>query len=128
MNKLFFAPLALTAGLMAGCGGNGDGAPAGADTAAAASTSKAAPAVLPNVAAFNSTVDGKPTTLYVLKNSGKVQAAITNYGARVVSLLVPDKNGVLTDVALGYDSIGPYVHGPETFFGAIVGRYGNRIA
>jgi len=128
MNKIFFTPLALVAGLMTGCGGNGDGAPAGADTAAAASTSKATPAALPNVAAFNSTVDGKSTALYVLKNSGKVQAAITNYGARVVSLLVPDKNGVLTDVALGYDSIGPYVHGPETFFGAIVGRYGNRIA
>ena len=66
--------------------------------------------------------------LYVLKNSGKLQAAITNYGARVVSLLVPDKNGVLTDVAVGYDSIGLYVHQPETYFGAIVGRYGNRIA
>jgi len=126
MNKLFLAPLALAAGLTAGCGGNGDGAPAGADTTASAS--KAVPATLPNAAAFNSTVDGKPTALYILKNSGKVQAAITNYGARVVSLLVPDKNGVLTDVALGYDSIGPYVHGPETYFGAIVGRYGNRIA
>jgi aldose 1-epimerase len=125
MKKVFFAPLALVVGLLAGCGGNGDGAPAGADTTAAA---KAAPATLPNVAAFNSTVDGQPTTLYLLKNSGKVSAAITNYGARVVSLLVPDKNGVLTDVALGYDSIGPYVHGPETFFGAVVGRYGNRIA
>jgi len=126
MNKFFFAPLALAAGLTAGCGGNGDGAPAGADTTAAAV--KAVPATLPNAAAFNSTVDGKPTALYVLKNSGKLQAAITNYGARVVSLLVPDKNGVLTDVALGYDSIGPYVNGPETYFGAIVGRYGTRIA
>ena len=126
MNKLFFAPLALAAGLMAGCGGNGDGAPPAPDSTAAAPA--AVSAALPNVAAFNSTVDGQPTTLYVLKNSGKVQAAITNYGARVVSLLVPDKNGVLTDVALGYDSIGPYVHGPETYFGAIVGRYGNRIA
>jgi aldose 1-epimerase len=125
MNKLFFAPLAIAAGLMAGCGGNGDSAPAADSTAA---TSKAVPATLPNVASFNSTVDGAPTTLYLLKNSGKVQAAITNYGARVVSLLVPDKNGVLTDVALGYDSIGSYVHGPETYFGAIVGRYGNRIA
>lgn len=126
MNKFFFAPLALAAGLATGCGGNGDSAPA-ANTDST-STPKAVPAALPNVASFNSTVDGQATTLYLLKNSGKVQAAITNYGARVVSLLVPDKHGVLTDVALGYDSIGSYVHGPETYFGAIVGRYGNRIA
>jgi aldose 1-epimerase len=125
MKKLLFAPLAIAAGLMAGCGGNSSSPAPAADTTAAATP---VPAVLPNVASFNSTVDGAPTTLYLLKNSGKVQAAITNYGARVVSLLVPDKNGVLTDVALGYDSIGPYVHGPETYFGAIVGRYGNRIA
>jgi aldose 1-epimerase len=125
MNKFFFAPLALAAGLLAGCG-NGD------STSAAAADSviapKVVPAVLPNVASFNSTVDGQPTTLYLLKNSGKVQAAITNYGARVVSLLAPDKDGVLRDVALGYDSVGLYVHQPETYFGAIVGRYGNRIA
>jgi aldose 1-epimerase len=126
MNKLFFAPLALVAGLMAGCGGSGSSSAPAADTTATAASK--APAALPEVAAFNSTVDGSATTLYLLKNSGKMEAAITNYGARVVSLLVPDKNGVLTDVALGYDSIGPYVHGPETFFGAIVGRYGNRIS
>lgn len=124
MKKFLFAPLAFAAGLLAGCGGSDAKAP-GADSTAASAT---APAVLPNVAAFNSTVDGQPTTLYVLKNSGRLQAAITNYGARVVSLLVPARNGVLTDVALGYDSIGPYVHGPETYFGAVVGRYGNRIA
>jgi len=124
MNKFFFAPMILAAGLTAGCGNNEvKTTPADSTTAPAATA-----AVLPNVANFNSTKDGQATALYVLKNSGKMQAAITNYGARVVSLLVPDKNGVLTDVALGYDSIGPYVHGPETFFGAIVGRYGNRIA
>jgi aldose 1-epimerase len=126
MKKNFLAPMAIAAALIAGCGGNGDGNPASADSTA--STPKATPATLPTAANFNSTVDGQPTSLYTLKNSGKLQAAVTNYGARVVSLLVPDKNGVLTDVALGYDSIGPYVHGPETYFGAIVGRYGNRIA
>lgn len=126
MKKLFFAPLALVAGLIAGCGGNSSSLPPATDTMAAAPI--AVPAVLPNAAAFNSSVDGQPTSLYVLKNSGKMQAAITNYGARVVSLLVPDKNGVLTDVALGYDSVGLYVHQPETYFGAVVGRYGNRIA
>jgi aldose 1-epimerase len=124
MNKLFFAPMAVVAGLLTGCGNN-DVRTAAADSTAAP---KAVPAELPNVEAFNSTVDGQPTTLYLMKNSGKLQAAITNYGARVVSLLVPDKNGVLTDVALGYDSVGRYVHQPESYFGAIVGRYGNRIA
>src|SRR6185312_15983340 len=53
--------------------------------------------------------------------------AITNYGARVVSIIVPDKNGNPTDIVLGYDSIGKYIHRPDTYFGAIVGRYGNRI-
>ncbi|HEY4110105.1 aldose epimerase family protein [Puia sp.] len=126
MNKLFFAPMALAAGLLTGCGnGNSSSTASGADTASAKT---ATPAALPAVASFNGSADGQPTTLYLLKNSGKNQAAITNYGARVVSLLTPDKNGVLTDVALGYDSIGLYLHQPETFFGAIVGRYGNRIA
>jgi len=94
------------------------------------STAKAfdASAVLPDSSSFRDTVDGKATTLYVLKNKNNAKAAITNYGARVVSILVPDKKGALTDVIDGYDSIGKYVHQPETFFGAIVGRYGNRIA
>ncbi|GGA83959.1 aldose epimerase family protein [Puia dinghuensis] len=124
MNKLLFTSLALAAGLMAGCGG-GNTPAASADST---TMMKATPASLPAVAAFNDTVDGKPTTLYLLKNHSKTQVAITNYGARVVSLLVPDKNGVLTDVAVGYDSIGLYLHQPESYFGAIVGRYGNRIA
>ena len=77
---------------------------------------------------FQDVIDGKPTSLYILTNKGHVQAAITNYGARLVGLMVPDKNGNPTDVVVGYDSIGLYVHQPETYFGAIVGRYGNRIA
>ena len=124
MKKIIFAPVALATVLLTSCGNNEVKAPAADSTATPAAT----PASLPTAANFNSTVDGQQTTLYTLKNTGKLQAAITNYGARVVSLLAPDKNGVLTDVALGYDSIGPYVHGPETYFGAIVGRYGNRIA
>jgi aldose 1-epimerase len=53
---------------------------------------------------------------------------VTNYGARVVSIIVPDKNGKPTDVAVGYASVKPYTEGADTYFGAIVGRYGNRIA
>ena len=127
MNKSLFSFLVVAAGLITSCG-SGDHAPAAA--AGSDSTAKAtdASAVLPDAGSFRDTVDGKPTALFVLKNKNNAEAAITNYGARVVSILVPDKKGVLTDIIAGYDSIGKYVHQPETFFGAIVGRYGNRIA
>jgi aldose 1-epimerase len=82
---------------------------------------------LPDPAAFKGTADGQATELYILKN-GDAAAAITNYGARLVSLVVPNISGTPTDVVDGYDNIGNYLHQPETFFGAIVGRYGNRIA
>src|SRR5438552_4278581 len=83
--------------------------------------------LIPAAKNFQSTIDGKQTNLYVLKN-GNMQVAITNYGARIVSILVPDKIGRLTDVAVGYDAIKPYTEGGDTYFGAVVGRYGNRIA
>lgn len=76
---------------------------------------------------FIAEVEGKPTALYVLKNKNGVEACITNYGGRLVSLLVPDKNGKLTDVVLGYDNIAQYVN-TDGNYGALIGRYGNRIA
>jgi aldose 1-epimerase len=82
---------------------------------------------LPPAKNFQSTIDGKQTNLYVLKN-GNMQVAITNYGARIVGILVPDKTGKVTDVCVGYDALRPYTEGGDTYFGAIVGRYGNRIA
>jgi aldose 1-epimerase len=132
MNKIRFSFLIVAAGLMASCGGGNNAPSASGDSTAKAvdSTVKAfdASAILPDSNLFKSTVDGKMTALYVLKTSNNTQAAITNYGARVVSLLVHDKKGALTDVVDGYDSIGKYVNQKETYFGAIVGRYGNRIA
>ncbi|HYJ62683.1 MAG TPA: aldose epimerase family protein [Parafilimonas sp.] len=83
--------------------------------------------LIPEAKNFQTTIDGKQTNLYVLKN-GNMQVAITNYGARIVSIIVPDKNGNPTDVAVGYDAVQPYGEGGDTYFGAIVGRYGNRIA
>ncbi|GHU76376.1 hypothetical protein FACS189414_2180 [Bacteroidia bacterium] len=77
--------------------------------------------------AFISEVEGKPTALYVLKNKNGLEACITNYGGRLVSLLVPDKNGKLTDVVTGYDNITDYTKSYD-YFGALVGRFGNRIA
>jgi aldose 1-epimerase len=78
-------------------------------------------------AAYAATIDGKEVTLYTLKNKSGAQVSITNYGGRVVSLLVPDKDGKLTDVVLGYDSLKSYQKEGEPFFGALIGRYGNRI-
>lgn len=83
--------------------------------------------LIPSTKNFQTTIDGKQTNLYVLKN-GNMQVAVTDYGARIVSIIVPDKNGNPTDVSVGYDAVQPYSEGGDTYFGAIVGRYGNRIA
>lgn len=85
-------------------------------------------AVLPNPKGFDGVIDGKKTALYVLKNKNKLQAAFTNYGGRLVSLLVPDKNGKLRDVVTGFDSNAKYQQSTEPYFGATIGRFGNRIA
>jgi aldose 1-epimerase len=123
MKKLFIFSLASATIVLASCGTGSQPPATGADTA----TTNTVPVTLPDPAAFHDSVDGQPTALYILKNK-QISAAITNYGARVVSLLVPDQKGTPTDVVLGYDSIGKYIHQPDTYFGAVVGRYGNRIA
>ena len=83
---------------------------------------------LPQREAFQETVDGKPVDLYFLKNKNGMQAAITNYGGRLVGLLVPDKEGTLRDVVVGFDSLEGFINSTEPYFGATIGRYGNRIA
>jgi aldose 1-epimerase len=75
---------------------------------------------------FGKTPDGQQVDLYVLTNKSGAEAAITTFGGVVVSLKVPDRNGKLADVVLGYDTVDGYV-GDKSFFGALVGRYGNRI-
>ncbi len=67
-------------------------------------------------------------SLYFLKNQSGTCAAITNYGARLVSFLVPDNQNQLTDIVLGFNSIDDYLNANETYFGATIGRYANRIA
>ncbi|MEO8721262.1 MAG: aldose epimerase family protein [Ginsengibacter sp.] len=84
--------------------------------------------LIPNKKDFETTIDGKPTDLYVLKNYNGMQAAITNYGGRLVSLVVPDKNGKMTDVVVGFKSVEDYQKSTEAYFGATIGRFGNRIA
>src|SRR5579883_1298103 len=77
--------------------------------------------------AYGKTPDGQEITLFTLTNEKGVQAQIINFGGIVVSLKVPDKQGKLADVVLGYDSLEGYLENPS-YFGAIIGRYGNRIA
>ncbi len=76
---------------------------------------------------FGKISNGKEMYLYVLKNRNGMKVSITNFGARVVSIDVPDRKGKFGDVALGYDNAGEYQQS-TTYFGAIVGRYANRIA
>ena len=75
---------------------------------------------------FQIRVNGKQSDLYVLKNKLGMEVCITNYGGRIVSIMVPDKNGNMKDVVLGFDSIQDYIKYP-TDFGATIGRYANRI-
>ena len=77
---------------------------------------------------FNQLIEGKQTALYVLSNAAGAELCITNYGAKIVSLMVPDRDGKLTDVVTGHKSIADYLTSEEPYFGAICGRYGNRIA
>lgn len=83
---------------------------------------------LPAASAFEKTINGRQTHLYILKNKNGVEAAITNYGGRIVSLLVPDKDGKMTDVVLGFDNVDGFIGSKEPYYGATIGRYGNRIA
>ncbi|MDR3245327.1 MAG: galactose mutarotase [Prevotellaceae bacterium] len=79
--------------------------------------------------AFETTVGGKKTSLYTLKSNNGVTIQVTNFGARVVSIWTPDKNGDYEDISIGYENIDRYVHNNgERFLGCVVGRYANRIA
>ena len=76
---------------------------------------------------FQTQVDGKTTNLYTLKNKNGMTAQITNYGARVVSLWVPDRKGDFQDVVWGFETIAEYLASSDIYCGPIVGRFGNRI-
>ena len=84
--------------------------------------------LLPDRKKFQDRVGGKKTDLFVLQNKNGVQAAITNYGARWVSMIVPDQQGNKKDVVVGFGSIREYVNATEPYYGATVGRFANRIA
>src|SRR5215467_4771396 len=75
---------------------------------------------------FGKTPDGEAVELYTLTNKNSVEASISTYGGAVVSLKVPDLHGTLEDIVLGYDSVDGYI-ADKSYFGALIGRYGNRI-
>jgi aldose 1-epimerase len=76
---------------------------------------------------FGKTKEGIPADLYTLRNSNEMEVCITNYGGIITVIRVPDKNGKIDDVTLGFNTLEEYLDG-HPFFGAIVGRFGNRIA
>ncbi|MGQ0563171.1 MAG: aldose epimerase family protein [Gemmatimonadota bacterium] len=76
---------------------------------------------------FGTTPNGEAVTLYTLSNRNGVEARVTDYGGIIVSLTVPDREGRMGDVVLGYDSLAGYL-ASSPYFGALIGRYGNRIA
>lgn len=92
----------------------------------------AATAILPacagsvSSAPWGETKTGKPVTLYTLKNDRGMVVKITNYGAIITSIRVPDRRGKMGDIVLGYDRVSDYIKN-SPYFGAVVGRYGNRI-
>ena len=76
---------------------------------------------------FGKMPDGRMVYLYTLTNRSGMQVEITNYGGRVVSIMAPDRHGKMADIVLGFDNLAGYL-GDHPYFGAIVGRYANRIA
>lgn len=76
---------------------------------------------------FEGELQGKKTCLFILKNLRGMEVCISNFGGRIVSVLVPDRNGEMRDVVLGFDNLQDYIDYP-TDFGATIGRYANRIA
>ena len=77
---------------------------------------------------FGSLPDGTAVKLFTLTNSNGLEAGIANYGATLVSLKIPDKEGNFEDVVLGFDSVQGYLQPNVPYFGSTIGRYGNRIA
>lgn len=98
------------------------------DTAGKKNGAKDTTVNLLDKAGFQGMLDGVKTDLYVLKNANGMIAAFTNYGGRLVSLQVPDKEGKLVNVVCGFSSIADYARATEPYYGATIGRFGNRIA
>ncbi|MDR1789395.1 MAG: galactose mutarotase [Opitutaceae bacterium] len=77
---------------------------------------------------FQRRLAGRQTGLFVLQNNRGEEVCLTNYGARIVSWLVPGRDGSVADIVLGFDTLDAYLASPEPYFGAAIGRFANRIA
>lgn len=77
---------------------------------------------------FQTTVNGKKTDLYILRNKEGNEVAITNYGGAIVAIMVPDRKGNLANIIQGHDNIQDVIDSPEPYLSTLIGRYGNRIA
>lgn len=76
---------------------------------------------------FDRSINGKQVGLYTLENSRGMRMDVTNFGGKIVTLTVPDRNGIFDDIVTGYHSLEEYLKSGERYFGALIGRYGNRI-
>ena len=90
-------------------------------------TSQVAPYVTLQPEKFRTQIDGKPVDLYTIRNRNGMAVRITNYGARIEQVLVPDRHGQLADVVQGYETIDQVRNG-QASMGAFIGRFANRIA
>jgi aldose 1-epimerase len=86
------------------------------------------PYQLPNKVDFEKNINGKKAHLIILKNKRGMKVAVSDYGARIVSVLVPDNKGEMIDVVLGFDKLDGYLSNTRTYHGATIGRFANRIA
>ena len=129
MHKLVLPAIVVALTSLNGCGPTNKTEQKATDSIAVVNgdTTPMIDAKLPDPAQFAGDVNGKKAELFILKND-RIQVAITNYGARIVGLLVPDKLGKQTDVVPGFASVADYQKANEPFYGPIVGRFGNRIA
>ena len=84
-------------------------------------------AIPTTVSLFGNTTAGEEVNLFTLTNKSGMKVTLSSYGATVIDLLAPDRSGKMADISLGFDSFAPY-QTQSPYFGAIVGRYGNRIA
>ena len=114
--KITLVAAGLSAALLVGCATTGG-------TSCCGTTSEGSIMKEP----FGKTPDGKSVDIYTLRNTNGMEASIMTYGGTIVSLKVPDRNGNLGDVVLGCDTLDGYLK-QSSYFGALIGRYGNRIA
>jgi aldose 1-epimerase len=123
MNFKFLLPLILVVALLSACNSEKK-----ASSISDSLTNYSSKNITLVADSFKNIIDRKQTALYILKNANNAEAKFTNYGGRLVSLLIPNAKGQLIDVVVGFNSVNAYQKSTEPYFGATIGRYGNRIA